>query len=694
MVDFRFPRVEAHVVEIGGCRLLMGPFAGVFMTVNEVGAELIQHCEGKTVEECKQWVRERFGEKQTSTVDMLVSIAERGYLRSLDPETPTPAPDAPGVGFATLCLTHKCQMACRYCFARELRTDQNLEDMTYETACAAVRFFVDRAAEGGLPMLNLVFTSSGESFLKIDLMADVCAYAKKYAGATGFPVYFHAATNGLMVDPDTIAKACNWNTGYIGLSVSWDGPPEIHNRQRMRQDGSGTYDGVAQAFHMIRRLEGMMPAVGTTLSSMNPDLPRIFSHLFDQGARQIVIKPVREVGSDLAVSEDTLPTYKAAYDEFAEYLLRTDAFHTERLTTFAPTDFFWRFVVRLVDRGVLTYRCPGGRSTVCVDTNGDIYPCQDFLGMPEYKLGDVFTGFDGEARAVYMEDLTVYKMEPCKTCWARYLCGGGCHSQSAKAFNRLDVPYPPDCELVKHLIELAAYFVTRMEKQRPGFLKYVMSYRDLEPVPDPRPVALCHRADGDLWSRPIDDWRTSDPIVLDSESQVGGSKTWRGPDDLSASIHLRWDESSLYVLAEVRDGVFTPATVANSEWWFHDSLQIAIDPENNGGISPDPWRLTGNDREFGIASINGEATRFDCHVDRSRPVTEWQASVERTDTGVVYRASIPWQHIPEFAPAADSECGFTVVVNDSDRAGRRWLQWTPGIAKTKTPGCFGLLRLV
>ena len=73
-----------------------------------------------------------------------------------------------------------------------------------------------------------------------------------------------------------------------------------------------------------------------------------------------------------------------------------------------------------------------------------------------------------------------------------------------------------------------------------------------------QPVATAHRAadvtiDGDL-----SDWNTNDPIVLNDASQlVRDGHFWNGPDDLSANVYIAWDETYLYIGADVtEDSVF------------------------------------------------------------------------------------------------------------------------------------------
>jgi uncharacterized protein len=48
-------------------------------------------------------------------------------------------------------------------------------------------------------------------------------------------------------------------------------------------------------------------------------------------------------------------------------------------------------------------------------------------------MGSLDQGLDGAARSSFLTKANVDGQEPCNSCWARYLCGGGCHAEVAAA---------------------------------------------------------------------------------------------------------------------------------------------------------------------------------------------------------------------------------------------------------------------
>ncbi len=73
------------------------------------------------------------------------------------------------------------------------------------------------------------------------------------------------------------------------------------------------------------------------------------------------------------------------------------------------------------------YPCGAGAGYLGVAADGKLYACHRFVDEPEAAMGSVEGGIDREVQARWLEERAVDRQSPCSTCWARYLCGGGCH---------------------------------------------------------------------------------------------------------------------------------------------------------------------------------------------------------------------------------------------------------------------------
>src|SRR4029079_11651807 len=52
-----------------------------------------------------------------------------------------------------------------------------------------------------------------------------------------------------------------------------------------------------------------------------------------------------------------------------------------------------------------------------------------FVNETASAFGNVFEGIDRQMQRAWLAERHVSRQEPCKSCWARYLCGGGCHHE-------------------------------------------------------------------------------------------------------------------------------------------------------------------------------------------------------------------------------------------------------------------------
>jgi len=86
---------------------------------------------------------------------------------------------------------------------------------------------------------------------------------------------------------------------------------------------------------------------------------------------------------------------------------------------------------------------------------GDLYPCHQFVGEEEYKLGDVFHGVSNTEKRAEFAACNVYARPECRECWARLYCSGGCAANAFHATGSVTGIYEKGCELFRKRMECA-----------------------------------------------------------------------------------------------------------------------------------------------------------------------------------------------------------------------------------------------
>ena len=101
--------------------------------------------------------------------------------------------------------------------------------------------------------------------------------------------------------------------------------------------------------------------------------------------------------------------------------------------------------------------CSAGRESVAITAEGDVYPCHGFVGIDEFKMGNVHEkNFPGESYNTIkniFKEINVYTSKECISCWARFLCGGDCAFYSYVYNNDLSKPTRRGCIMTKAILE-------------------------------------------------------------------------------------------------------------------------------------------------------------------------------------------------------------------------------------------------
>ena len=161
----------------------------------------------------------------------------------------------------------------------------------------------------------------------------------------------------------------------------------------------------------------------------------------------ISVEPVTADDSDpYSLREQDLPQIFEEYERLAKIMLKRKDFN------------FFHFNVDLSQGPCVIKRmrgCGAGCEYVAVTPDGDLYPCHQFVGKEEFKMGSIFEEDFNMEIANTFAGLNIYTREDCKTCWARFYCSGGCSAANLNANGDMKKPYRIGCEMQRKRLECA-----------------------------------------------------------------------------------------------------------------------------------------------------------------------------------------------------------------------------------------------
>jgi uncharacterized protein len=108
------------------------------------------------------------------------------------------------------------------------------------------------------------------------------------------------------------------------------------------------------------------------------------------------------------------------------------------------------------------YPCGAGGGYFGVAADGGLYACHRFVEDSARSFGDVWSGVDRERQSQWLEQRHVHFQSPCSGCWARYLCGGGCHHEVIHRGR-------PACDYIRGWLDYCLKAYARMRISAPGY---------------------------------------------------------------------------------------------------------------------------------------------------------------------------------------------------------------------------------
>lgn len=151
-------------------------------------------------------------------------------------------------------VTDECNLACTYCYCR-FAPAPRLGPMTRETAEQVVRTAL------ALDVSHLAFFG-GEPLLNLPAIATILEAASKSGAGIGFSMTTNATRITAEI-ADLLARA------EVRVSVSIDGPREVHDVTRVYPDGRGSHADVVRGIELLRR-RSILDLVEITHSARHP----------------------------------------------------------------------------------------------------------------------------------------------------------------------------------------------------------------------------------------------------------------------------------------------------------------------------------------------------------------------------------------------------------------------------------------
>ena len=347
-----------------------------------------------------------------------------------------------------LCLhvAHTCNLNCSYCFASQGKYQGDRALMTFEVGKQAFDFLI--ANSGTRKNLEVDFFG-GEPMMNFDVVKQLVAYARSIEKEHNKNFRFTFTTNGVLLDEEVMDFL---NKEMVNVVLSLDGRKEVNDHFRKNYAGEGSYDIIVPKFQrLVEKRGGKGYYVRGTFTHNNVDFTNDLFHMADLGFTELSMEPVVCPPEDpYALTEEDLPKLFEQYEILAKEMIK----RKKEGRGFT----FYHYMLDLKNGPCIYKRitgCGSGTEYMAVTPWGELFPCHQFVGNPDYSLGNIWDGVTRPEVQDEFRSCNAYARPDCKDCWAKLYCSGGCAANAYNATGSINGIYKYGCELFKKRIECA-----------------------------------------------------------------------------------------------------------------------------------------------------------------------------------------------------------------------------------------------
>lgn len=335
------------------------------------------------------------------------------------------------IGMITLQITQQCNLRCKYCTysGNYSNRSHSNQEMKIETAKKGIDFILNHSKD-----LNRIVIGfyGGEPLLKMGFIKECIDYAK--GRGEGKEIEFYMTTNGTLLNMEAVETL---QLNKVRLTISLDGPRDIHDKNRTFINGMGTFDKI------LSNLEEMMKyypdyvkkyVMFNVVMDGSSDLCCINNFFMDAS----IIKDLNKrsgVVNELYTNNEIEKTpdfhEQIKYEKFKIMLEKLDKLnkkYTSSLFTseiekikelLSDTRNHQNGIPQKIHHGG---PCLPGVNRLFMNTQGVFYPCERVSESSEpMQIGHVDFGFNiDKIRALLNIGKTTE--EKCKNCWAYRYC--------------------------------------------------------------------------------------------------------------------------------------------------------------------------------------------------------------------------------------------------------------------------------
>ncbi|RPJ63560.1 MAG: radical SAM protein [Dehalococcoidia bacterium] len=316
--------------------------------------------------------------------------------------------------------TSACNLSCDYCYIQSYNNGISNKVMPLKITTKIIKDYTQLATDFGTADEEentlYLFWHGGEPTLAGKTYFTEVLNIEKYFSTSPHNIKNGIVTNAISLDIDWVNFL---KENDFMVSVSLDGPEQIHNLHRKYPNGNGSFNEVMRSLKLLQEYDvpfGLLNVITKDLAAQ-PQL--FFDFLISQNLQDIALIPYQK-SDDFLLPNDWADFMISLFDLWFD--LDNPKFHIRDFTNIISGIFDRPKTLCEYNNCLINH--------LCIDTNGDVYICDMFIGNSNMLLGNItetnFKDLLESDKYIYLQNATKNHHEECLSCEYFRICGGGC----------------------------------------------------------------------------------------------------------------------------------------------------------------------------------------------------------------------------------------------------------------------------
>lgn len=320
----------------------------------------------------------------------------------------------------SLAIAQKCNLGCSYCYASQGEFGEAAKKMDLKVAKQSIDFLLADKSEGDKVQISFM---GGEPLMNRKGIYEATEYAIEKSVEKHVTVNFSITTNGTLL---TEEDAVFFEKYGFAVTISLDGNKDEHDLLRPMKNGKGTFDIIMNKIKPLLKMQNKMQvSARITVTSENLNVSSTLKEFIAMGFHSVGLSPLINANnhSNELTKEEQTHLLSEMIDcglEFEKAVMKSEAF---------PFLNMINAFKEIKKQSHKPYPCGAGAGYLGVSANGELSACHRFVNNSAGEMGNLKEGIDAAKQNIWLDKRHVHNQNPCNTCWARYLCGGGCHHE-------------------------------------------------------------------------------------------------------------------------------------------------------------------------------------------------------------------------------------------------------------------------